>query len=359
MRILHLSCVSPPEIGGIGAVASREVEGLCLDGFDAHLASLNTHLSTRFGNAGRIYSLEHLVKEVDVVHLHYPFFGTDEYIAKLRKKGIVRRLVVTFHMDAEASGLKGMIFSQYRRLFQDEIMNLVDAIIVSSKDYAMTSSIKKWESKMIEIPFGIDEQRYYPLNPSEYLQENISTADLKRILFVGGMDKAHAFKGVSILLTALKNVQNAHTIFVGDGDLKKTYEAQAKEDGILDRVSFVGRKNENELIHLYQTTDVLAFPSTSRAEAFGLVALEAQACGVPVIASDLPGVRTVVQNEKTGLLIPVGDVMALSNGLNRLLSDPEERIRFGENGRRRVLDHFTWKKHLKNLEAVYQKVCAS
>ncbi|MCR4278699.1 MAG: glycosyltransferase [bacterium] len=359
MRILHVSCVSPPEIGGIGAVASREVAGLCADGFDAHLTSLNSHLSTRIGNAGRIYSLEHLVKNTDVVHLHYPFFGTDEYVARLKQKGVIRHLVVTFHMDADALGAKGLIFRAYRRLFQDRIMDSADAILVSSMDYAMTSTIQKWQSKMIEIPFGIDEQLYCPLNDIDSAQKKGNSDEENTILFVGGMDTAHAFKGVSLLLEALKNILNVKAILVGDGDLKKKYENEAKALGILDRVFFVGRKNEDELIHLYQSASVLAFPSTSRAEAFGLVALEAQSCGIPVVASDLPGVRTVVKNEETGILFPVGDVQALTSALNRLLSNPEQRKLFGREARKRVTQHFTWQSHLKGIEDVYTSICAS
>jgi glycosyltransferase involved in cell wall biosynthesis len=356
MRIIHLSCVSPPEIGGIGKVAAKEVAELSELGHDAHLASLTTHAGFRIGNAGRIYALDHIVRDADVVHLHYPFYGTAGLIARMRKRGDIKKLIMTCHMDATAIGLKGKTFEIHRKFFQDKTLKAADAILVSSRDYAEHSSFASVADHVIELPFGVDEDRFIPLVGAG-LPRPGSENRAPTILFVGGMDKAHAFKGVDILLRAIEKISNVELVLVGDGDLKKSYEKLANDLGIEKRCNFVGKLDEKELIAKYQSVDLLVLPSLSGAEAFGLVALEAQSCGTPVVASDLPGVRTVVSNNETGILVPPSDVQALSGAISRLINDDELRLRMGENARRRVLEKFTWKKHMEGLMKVYTQLC--
>jgi glycosyltransferase involved in cell wall biosynthesis len=360
MRIIHLSCVSPPEIGGIGKVAAKEVVELSELGHDAHLASLTTHAGFRIGNAGRIFSLDYILRDADVVHLHYPFYGTAGLIARMRKRGDIKKLVMTCHMDAIATGLKGKIFEIHRRLFQDGTLKTADAILVSSRDYAEHSSFASVADRAVELPFGVDEQRFIPfvgagLAPA--LTDRAPTRGATTILFVGGMDKAHAFKGIDILLRAIEKLSNVELVLVGDGDLRKSYEKQAKDLGIAKRCNFVGKLDEKELIAKYQSVDLLVLPSLSGAEAFGLVALEAQSCSTPVVASDLPGVRTVVSNNETGILVPPSDVQVLSDAISHLINDHELRLRMGENARRRVIEKFTWKKHMDGLMKVYMQLC--
>lgn len=357
MRILHLSCIAPPEVGGIGSVAAMEVRGLVERGYDAAHAALNTHPSQRLGNAGRIYALEALTKDQDIVHLHYPFMGTDEFVARLRKNSKIRRLVVTFHMDAEARGLKGRIFEMYRRHYQESIMEAADVILVSSLDYARSSSASAWMNKMVELPFGINEHVFCPIE--NHHSEADSSDTRVTILFVGGMDRAHAFKGVPVLLDALTLIPHAHAVLVGDGNCRASFEAHAASLGLSARVTFAGRLGSDEIIRLYQSASLVAFPSTGRAEAFGLVALEAHACGTPVIASDLPGVRTVVRHGETGLLVPPEQPVALADAIGSLLGDPNRRASMGAAARASVLSRFTASRHMDDLLAIYQRVCAS
>ncbi|MEO5927965.1 MAG: glycosyltransferase family 4 protein [Patescibacteria group bacterium] len=349
-----MSCIAPPEVGGIGRVASIEVEQLQARGIDAHLASLTTHTGFRVGNAGRIYALDHLVREQDVVHLHYPFFGTAELLPALKARGLFKRLVITLHMDATAAGWKGSIFSMYRSREQKKILESADVLIAASRDYTAHSSFAPYASRVKELPFGVDEARFSP-GPSDRGRFGI-LSDVPLILFVGGMDKAHDFKGVKELLEALVGVPDAHLLLIGDGELRKGYEARAKELKIAARCHFVGKVDEDGLIAANRSADVLAFPSTSGAEAFGLVAVEAQACGIPVVASNLPGVRTVVQDGKTGMLVKPGDVTSLREALVGLLSDPVRRKEMGAAARERVLEHYTWTKHIDGLMEMYEKL---
>ncbi len=353
MRVAHVSCVAPPEIGGIGRVAAQEVTLLQSLGVDAYQVSLTTHAGFRYGNMGSISALDLLVREADIVHLHYPFYGTAGTVVRLRRKNVIQKLVLTLHMDATARGIRGLAFNLHRRLFQDRILEAADVLIVSSEDYAEYSSYQKWAPKCIKIPFGVDEGFFTPAGTKPtYFNLN----DQATVGFVGGMDEAHAFKGIDVLLHAVAGFEGIQLLMVGDGPLRKRYEALAAQLGLASRCTFVGKLNEPDLVMAYQSMDVLAVPSISAAEAFSLVALEAQACGVPVIASNLPGVRTVIADHETGLLVQPNDVRALRSAIETMIDDVPVRLRYARAARQRVLEKFTWTKHAEALMRVYTQI---
>lgn len=361
MKIIHLACVAPPIVGGIGRIAFLETESLVQRGFEAELlspASFPNALS--WGNVAWIPS-RHLLEKIgdaDIVHLHYPFYFAAGSIARLRKQGKIKRVCMTLHMDATAPGIKGIAANMHRSFFQSKILASADALCASSKDYVEHSSYAQVADRVIELPFGVDEGRFRPGAPQR--QKFGIPADARVVAFVGGMDTAHAFKGVDVLLRAAAQLaRNTCVVLVGDGDKRPSYEALARSLGIADRVRFLGSVAGMDLPDLYRSADVLAFPSTSPAEAFGLVALEAQACGIPVVASDLPGVRTVIQDKVTGLLTPTGDAVELAAHLRLILENPDMGKTFGTVARERVLRQFTWSKHMDGLVSMYENVCAS
>lgn len=364
MKIIHLSCVAPPEIGGIGRVACKEVEDLSQRGFEAALISLTTHACFRIGNAGTVNELEHFVKDADVVHLHYPFFGTAGRVAGLRRSGLIKKLAITLHMDATADGLRGIFFNAYRKHFQTDILNSADVLLAASLDYARHASYASYCEKIVELPFGVNEHKFSPLADAhektalaEGLKKQLGfDPRQKLILFVGGMDKAHAFKGVLTLLPALTLVKGANLLLVGEGSLRRQYERHAKSLDLGSRCSFAGKLNEEELVQAYQAADVLALPSLTEAEAFGLVALEAQACGLSVVASDLPGVRCVVLDGRTGLLAKPADYKGLADALNLVLGDEGLQTRLSVAAREHVLGQFTWQAHMDKLVEIYGKI---
>lgn len=351
MRIIHFSCVAPPDTGGIGRVASLEVASLAERGHDAHLVSLTTHAGFRIGNVGTIHAIEHFVREADIVHLHYPFYGVAGMLARLRREGVIKHLVMTLHMDATAPGWRDLAANIHRRFFQPRILASADALLVSSRDYAEHASYREVASRAVELPFGVDEALFSPGAPDRakfHLPE-----DAFVVLFVGGMDKAHEFKGVPVLLDAIATVPDAHLLLVGEGDRRSTYEKHAERIGVTDRCHFAGKLDQQSLITAYRSSNVLALTSTSGAEAFGLVLLEAQSCGIPVIASDLPGVRTVVDPEKTGFLVPPGNAAALADAIRRVQQDAVWQALARERSRVFVLGRFTWREHMDGLEAEY------
>jgi glycosyltransferase involved in cell wall biosynthesis len=395
MNVLHLSCVAPPETGGIGQAASEIVERLCARGVTATLVAPALRVKhaepdpawvkrvptfLRVGNAAILQGLKSLIQQADVVHLHYPFFGVAESVAQdclwMRKP-----LVMTFHMDATSDGIASAVFDTnilgrvpgmravrkacvaipdtlYRVLVQPAIVRAARTIFVSSADYADHSSIAGFRrthmARVKELPFGVDSERFCPsVTPSFYA----SVAPGKRLVgFVGGMDAAHAFKGIPVLLQALTFLPtDVHALLVGDGAQRRIFEAKARELGIADRAHFVGRASHEHLPHAYSAMDVLAFPSTGAAEAFGLVAVEAMACGVPVVASNLPGVRSVVADGVTGLLVPPSDAEALAQALSRILDSAMLREGMSRAARERATSRYSWDRHVDGLIEEYQK----
>ena len=377
LRVLHVACLAPPEVGGIGMSALREVEGLRARGHEALLvapeliqgeagvarpAGVRAMPSVwRVGNAAMLSLQEVLKTPWDVVHLHYPFYGTAESLLALPRRTPV---VITFHMDGVMGGWREPIARLHRWILQPWLLRQAKKIFVSSLDYADSSSIhrliKRHDPRIVELPFGIDLKLFQP-GPRERAKVGLPE-DKTIFLLVGGLDRAHLFKGVPVAIRALAalNNLNAYLAIRGDGDLKPGFEALAKELGVTDQIQFLPRCAVEDLPRLYRSADALLFPSTSRSEAFGLVAVEAQACGIPVIASDLPGVRSVLQPGRTGWLVPPGDVATLASRMRLVLArSPAEREECAKAAVAYMKNRYDQELHLNRLIEGYESVCVS
>ena len=175
---------------------------------------------------------------------------------------------------------------------------------------------------------------------------------------VGTLDRAHYFKGVSILLEAFSKVGgNAFLLIVGGGEWKARYQKQAASLGLGGRTVFAGRLPFTDLPQLYSSADLTVLPSLLL-ESFGIVLIEAMACGKPVIATDLPGVRSVVTDGSDGILVPPSDADALAEKIQRLLNDPGARREMGLRGRAKVETKYAWPKVIPKLIRMYEEVLA-
>lgn len=312
------------------------------------------------GNAGVLPSLFHRLSGFDLVHLHYPFFGGAEPVIVRKAMRPDQGLVMTYHMDAAADGMKGALFSAHRRLLFPWLVNRVDRILVSSLDYAKHSALAELEvdDRIEEHPFGVDLERFHPGDESELRERHQIPHKTPVLLFVGGLDVAHAFKGLPQLMEALEGIveDDWQLVVVGDGNLKETYRAQAKDKGLESRVIFTGSVSHEDLPRYYRLADFHLLPSTKRAEAFGLVSLEAAASGIPTIASDLPGVRTVVEDGATGLLVPPGHVEALKRAILVFLEQVDLRERLGLSARKNAEQKYAWDPLIDRLEVTYDSV---
>ena len=359
----------------MGRVAFEYVERLRARNYNAHVFTIagekvdddpryvhRVPSIMHIGNAGVLPSLFHRLSGFDLVHLHYPFYGGAEPTIVRKALRQNQGLVMTYHMDNYAPGLKGAIFSAHRRLLFPWLMNRVDRILVSSLDYAKHSALSELdlEDRIEEHPFGVEIDRFKPGAETELRLDHSLDPDVPVLLFVGGLDAAHHFKGLTVLFEALEKILDHtfswHLIVVGDGPLRETYIANAEAAGLSKRVTFAGNVSDEDLPRYYRMADMHLFPSTGRGEAFGLVAAEAAASGTPSIASDLPGVRTVVRDGDTGLLVPPNDVEELRRAILTLLEQVDVRMRFGLSARTHAEQHYDWEPLMDRLEKTYESV---
>ncbi|MBI5071351.1 glycosyltransferase family 4 protein [Candidatus Falkowbacteria bacterium] len=362
MKIAIISPVFPPYRGGIGTAAYTEAEELARRGHDVSVFVPRRpggqghelkekfklfHLGPflRYGNAAFLPQLWWKLNNFDVIHLHYPFFGGAEVVyKKLKNKKI--KFVITYHHDVVGRGLLGKFFRWHTKNLMPKILGAADKIIVSSLDYAKNSNIKeileKNQEKFFEVPFGVDAEKFSPAEAKQDLFKKFNLFTARTILFVGGLDKAHYFKGLEVLIRAKAETPVAKVLVVGDGDLRPHYEKIVANLNLKDQIIFAGSLAAEDLPDYYNLADVVVLPSLDQSEAFGIVLIEASASGKPVVASNLPGVRSVVEYGVNGFTVTSGSVL-----VNFAAAKD-----FGKNGRQRVLEKYDLKKIGERLEKV-------
>ncbi|MFA4871786.1 MAG: glycosyltransferase family 4 protein [Patescibacteria group bacterium] len=356
----------------------------------------------RFGLAGFLFALLGRLKDFDIIHLYYPFFGTDLIIWLYRiflplvRRGSQRdgqkrakresmnatigafsaaqerpggglksqKLILHYQMDPIGRGWQKIIFNWHIKLFLGPMVRASNKIIVLSFDHGENSYlakyIKKWPDKFVAIPNGIDENIFKPQTKDDGLRQkyNIGLAD-KVIIFVGGLDQQHYFKGVEILLKAVQDIRGnikIKLLLVGEGDLKEHYKKLALDLGINENVIFTGWIDNADLPKYYSLADIFVLPSTASTESFGIVIAEAQACGLPAVVSNWPGSRETLKDGETGLLIKPGEVNDLSEKLIRLLTDDELKKQMGESAQIRAKGLYSWQKVIQQIDDLYKNL---
>lgn len=371
MKVAQLSCVLPPYGGGIGRVAavyasilSSEHQVTVFTPYygdnqrPADIKDVNikqVRAVVRSGKAAFLPQINRQLSNFEVVHLHYPFFGVQE-ILSLKPQ---QKLIVSYHMIAQGVGLKGWWIKKDSAWSEKKLLNRAQLWLVSSQDYANQVVIPRLgRSAPIGIlPFGVTND-FSPGLANEDLKKSLGIkVGEKVILFVAGLDKQHYFKGLAVLLSSLQLLNNnCRLIIVGDGNLRLAYEADVKKMGLSSQVIFAGKIAAADLPDYYRLADVFVLPSINNAEAFGLVTLEAMACGVPVIVTNLPGPRSLVKDGETGLVASVNDRKSLAEKINILLNDESLRKKMGVEASKVVTENYRWSKIGEQLLKLYQRL---
>ena len=378
MRIACLVSTFPPYKGGMGNVAYHQARELAALGHQVSIftpAYEDNNASTReqdniqinyikpllkFGNAAVLPKLAKRLKNFDLIYLHWPFLGGAENIIFNAKK--LPPLIVKYHMDLKDSGWRGLFFAIYQKLFLPIVFKKAKKIIVSSLDYLKNSNMGKFYFSRPEtfsiIPIGVENDIFFPRSNQQELKNklNFGTTD-QVILFVAGLDRPHYFKGLSILLQAMARLpETIKLVIVGDGGLRLAYENETEQLGIGRRTIFVGAVKNEELPSFYNLCDIFVLPSISASEAFGLVSLEAMASQKPIIVSDLPGMRTLVEEGRNGFLVKPGDIDDLAKKILILSEDKELRSKYGLAGRKMTEELYNWQKVGAKLESLFSNV---
>jgi rhamnosyl/mannosyltransferase len=165
------------------------------------------------------------------------------------------------------------------------------------------------------------------------------------------------YKGLEVLLDAMVHCPLLRLALVGSGPLDQTLRARTRDRNLEQRVAFLGDVEDATLQAFYSACRFLVLPSTASSEAFGLVQLEAMAAGRPVIATNLPsGVPHVNQHQRTGLIVPVGDVAALARAMQALQGDEALCARLGSAGRARALGEFAEERVMQQWLELYSEL---
>ena len=369
MRIAHITPVFPPYRGGMGTVAYHQARTLARAGdrvtvftpraesarqVPAGVEVVELAPLARRGNAACLPQVLTAARNFDLLHLHYPFFGTAELMAARR---LMRRppLVLQYQMDVLGEGWRAHAFRWHRHLLLPLVLGAADQIIVTSADYASSSFLGDRAGtlggKVNVVPGGVDTTTFQPLAHHE-ARRALGLPEAPIVLFLSRLDRAHYFKGLHLLLDAILELPEVALVVGGDGEMRSQYQGQAT--ALLgSRAFFAGDIPDADLPAYYSAADVVVVPSVDRTEAFGLVVLEAMACGTPVVAARLPGVRTLVQEDGNGYLVDPRRPAELAAAIARAIG---ERDRLGAAARESALA-FDWEVVTQRLREVYAKTC--
>jgi glycosyltransferase involved in cell wall biosynthesis len=276
-------------------------------------------------------------READVVHLHYPppltsFFATQS----LAGRGIP--VCLTYHCDLYLDGLAGRgLASLYQRVFVPPTLRRVDRIVVHTRSYGSTSAALRGRPLEV-VPSVVDLDWFRPGIDASALRGDLRL-DGKRVLAFTGRLVPH--KGVDVILQALRLLpDDVVLLVVGSGPRLRALVALARRLGVGERVRFCASVSDDALPRFLALADVFVFPSQNRLEGFGLAVAEAMAMGLPVVITDMPGVREVIEDGREGLLAEPLLADDLAAKLRVLLDDPALARRMGTAGRRRAEERY-------------------
>jgi glycosyltransferase involved in cell wall biosynthesis len=366
LKVLQIGKFYPPHMGGI----ETHLEGLCSElrkfvDLRVVVASDNKRTTNQVLDdvavlrAGTICTLAsapicpQMVSQIrkakaDVVHLHLPNPAAVLAYLASRHRG---PLILTYHSDTVRQKVLG-------RLFQPilySVLHRSSAIIVSSPNYLESSpSLASYRDKCHIIPLAV--------RTGDFETPNLETIRVLRkkygnriVLSVGRLVQ---YKGFEYLIRAMAKVRG-RLLIIGEGPLRNKLEILARTAGVCDRVSFLGEVC-GSLAPYYHASDVFALASIARSEAFGIVQLEAMACGKPVVNTSLrSGVPFVSQNGVTGITVPPENADALAKAINSLLDEPLRCRKYGAAARRRVQQEFSLELMAQRTQQLYQDVIGS
>ncbi len=280
----------------------------------------------------------------DILHFHLPFPLAAVSHLLMRPPG--KRVMITYHSDIVRQKKWLTVYGPFLHRFLHE----ADKIMPTSPNLMEHSEhLKCFKGKCVVVPLSVDLKIFS--NRRRRSRERDFRTDRKMVLTVG---RLNYYKGVEYLIEAMKHV-DAMLVIAGDGERRSELEKRASTPGLREKVKFVGRVPSEELRHLYQCCDVFVLPSIETSEAFGLVQLEAMACGKPVVNTSLPtGVPYVSKHGETGLTVPPRDSLALAKAINTILLNEDLAARFGMNAVCRAREKFSREKMLASLYCLYE-----
>ncbi len=383
LRIAHLTATFPPYPGGAGNTCHRFARGQAERGHHVEVFTAPAEGEApdpggavihridplaAIGNAPLIPSMA-AIEGFDVVHLHYPFiFGSElVLLGRLTKRRRRQALLVHYKNRLVAKGARQLAFETYEHTVAPLLVGAADRICVLSPDHAesvpyLSRIARRDPDKLIEMPNGVDTRRFAPGSDDAGVRAAAGIPDDAIVAaFVATLDRAHHFKRLDVALEAIAALDDdrVHLVVAGGGELLDAFRGQAAAAGIAHRVHFLGRVSHSRLPAVLRAADLLLL-TTEPPESFGIVLIEAMACGLPTIATEYPGVRAVVDEGRTGILAPPGDPVAVAAAIRRLVeAGPSGRSELGAAGREKAERLWSWPSLLDRMDAAYSEALAA
>lgn len=367
MKILQVNKLYYPWVGGVEKIVQQLAEGL--DGENdleievlacrskgirktKKINEVKVYQASSFGivwglpiSFDFLWLFKKLSKNIDIIDFHHPFPLGDLVIFLFRPKA---KLIVHYHSDI----VRQKILEVFFRPLIFRTLKKAKKIIVSNPNLIKSSIyLQKFQKKCEVIPFGVDLSKFQKFDAGEVKKIKEKYGDF--VLFVG---RLNYYKGVKFLVKAMKEV-NANLVIIGQGPEKNNLELKIKELDLEDKVFFLPPQKEKELINFYQAAKIFILPSIFKSEAFGIVLIEAMACGKPIISTELgTGTSWVNINEETGFVVQPRDSEALAVAINKILENKNLEQKFSENARKRVEQEFSLEKMLREIEKIYKSL---
>ena len=292
---------------------------------------------------------------VDILHCNgpHPYTTAFAWYAGGKKRGAGGKRVeqpkriLTYHAHANPASFLPRIAAAIEKYFY---RFLFDGLVVTTHWYE--KEVRKFypRKRIRVIPLGVQKTLFK--KPAERKPER----PFREVLFVGALDDNHRYKGMEILLESARQVPYVQYTVIGDGNKRNFLERTAEERG-LENVKFLGSVSTEKLRAHYVQADVLILPSTSNSEGYGIVLLEAMACGTPVITTDKVGSHEEIVKAQAGMIVRASDPDHLSKAIKELLSSPELREKIVQNGYALVQDR-SWDKVAAETLNFYGKLTA-
>lgn len=236
--------------------------------------------------------------------------------------------------------------------------NLKNADLITSTSVIMAQETQLYTDKPIKvIPFGVDTNIFQPL----YTKKIFSSDEI----IIGTIKTLEPKYGIHILIKAFQLVFkklpnfNLKLLIVGDGSQRKELEQLSQELNIADKVIFYGKIKNSEVPQMLSEIDLFVALSVEDSESFGVAVVEAMACEKPVVVSDAGGLKEVVVNHKTGIIVEKNNPEAAANAIIDLILNKEKAHLMGREGRLHVLKYYDFKRNVQEMINTYKQVLSS
>jgi phosphatidylinositol alpha-1,6-mannosyltransferase len=280
--------------------------------------------------------------------------------------GNVGWLVKKFSQKPVLSVAHGLDLTWKNKIYQKLwikkfILSLDKLIAVGNETIAAGINRDIPKEKFVFIPNGVDTEKHFQFHAKDELEKIIGEKlDGRKTILTTGRLAAH--KGIDWFCENVmpKMEENILYIIVGDGEKKDEIKKVIEKNNLKSKVKMLGYINDNDRDILYNTADVYVKPNIKvegTMEGFGLVAIEAASCKIPVVASNLEGLKDAIKDGQNGFLIEPYDTCGYVKKINELLADDNLRKEFGEKARQFVVENYSWEKISKKYLEEIKKAC--